>query len=158
MDEQHAAQTEGKRLFRSREDRIVAGVCGGVAEFYGVSSLGVRVVFILLALLNGIGLIAYLIGVFLIPNAPGTPVSVDAEAKAKEFASDVQKEAEKIATKFGAPNAPGDRKDIYKTILIVLVALVLLHLLLPSYLIWIQPQLLLIIAVVLIAAHLIYRK
>lgn len=153
-----SVETEQKRLYRSREDRIVAGVCGGIAEFYGVSSLGVRVVFILLTLINGIGLILYLIGAFMIPNSPGEPVAVDTSARAKEFVSDVRKEAEKIVDQMREHGAPGDRKDIFKTILIVLVALVLLHVILPSYLIWIAPQLMLIIAIVLVAAYLIYHK
>ena len=147
-----------KRLFRSREDRIVAGVCGGIAEFYGVSSLGVRIVFILLAFVNGIGLILYLIGVFLIPNSPGVSVKIDTEEKAKEFVSEVKKEAQNIAAQMSKSAAPGDNKDIFKTILIVLVAILLLHVILPSYLIWIAPQVMLIIAVILIAAYLIYKK
>lgn len=144
-----------KRLFRSRNDRIIAGVCGGIAEFYGISSLGVRIVFILLTLLNGIGLLLYLVGVFLIPDAQQKQAPRNVQDTAKEFVSDVQRGAEDLASKLGAP---GDNKDIFKTILIVMVAIVLLQVVLPTYLIWIAPELMLIIAVILIAAYLIYRK
>lgn len=146
-----------KRLFRSIDDRIIAGVCGGVAEFYGISSLGVRIVFILLTLLNGIGLVLYLIGAFLVPNGSGSYEHVNNEGKAKEFVGDMKKGAEKITSQFQGMSAPGDKKDIFKTILIVIVAILFLNLL-PGYLVWIAPELILIIAIILIASYLIRSK
>ncbi|MCC5889964.1 MAG: PspC domain-containing protein [Alkalibacterium sp.] len=37
-----------KKLTRSSTDRVLAGVCGGIAEFFGISSLAVRVLFVIL--------------------------------------------------------------------------------------------------------------
>lgn len=38
----------GNKLRKSSRDRVISGVCGGIAEFFGISSLAVRIVFILL--------------------------------------------------------------------------------------------------------------
>lgn len=38
---------DGKKLTRSRNDRVLAGVCGGLAEFFGISSFAVRVLFVI---------------------------------------------------------------------------------------------------------------
>jgi phage shock protein C len=46
-------------LYRSRDDAIIGGVCGGIGEHLGVDSLWVRVFFLLLALGNGIGVLLY---------------------------------------------------------------------------------------------------
>lgn len=42
----------GKKLRRSSSDRIFAGVCGGIADFFGISSLAVRVLFVVLGPLD----------------------------------------------------------------------------------------------------------
>ena len=51
---------EGK-LWRSRRDRMLAGVCGGIAEHFGWSSTRVRFAWIVLALCGGSGVLLYLL-------------------------------------------------------------------------------------------------
>lgn len=50
-----------KRLTRSTDDRMIAGVCGGVAKYLGLDHTLVRVLFVALALFGGGGLILYII-------------------------------------------------------------------------------------------------
>jgi phage shock protein C len=51
-----------KKLRRSRHNRIVAGVCGGLAEFFGLSAFWFRLLFLILLLPGGLpGLVPYLI-------------------------------------------------------------------------------------------------
>ncbi|MFZ6021558.1 MAG: PspC domain-containing protein, partial [Chloroflexota bacterium] len=50
-----------KRLFRSRQERMLGGVCGGLAEYLGLDPTVVRLVFLLLFFLGGQGLLVYLI-------------------------------------------------------------------------------------------------
>lgn len=38
----------GNKLRKSSHDRVIAGVCGGIAEFFGISSLAVRILFVIL--------------------------------------------------------------------------------------------------------------
>lgn len=62
----------GKKLFLSATDRKIGGVCGGIAEYLGVDSTLVRVVWIILALIGGSGILAYLIAWLLMPRRPGS--------------------------------------------------------------------------------------
>ncbi len=59
-----------KRLYRSQTDRKIAGVCGGIAEYFELDSTLVRIFAVLLALLNGVGFIGYLICWLVMPNPP----------------------------------------------------------------------------------------
>jgi phage shock protein C len=58
-----------KRLYRSRTDRMLAGVAGGIAEYLAVDPTLVRVVFVVLALAgSGIGLLVYLVLWLIVPE------------------------------------------------------------------------------------------
>ena len=59
-----------KRLYRSRTDRTLAGVCGGIAEYLGWDPTLVRVGWIILTLLGGSGILIYLIMWLVMPEAP----------------------------------------------------------------------------------------
>ncbi len=61
-----------KKLYRSRKDRVLGGVCGGLAEYLEMDPTVVRLLFVLLALLGGPGLIFYVIMLFLVPVEPET--------------------------------------------------------------------------------------
>ncbi|GAC1354414.1 MAG: PspC domain-containing protein [Herpetosiphon sp.] len=56
------------RLIRPRTERMIGGVCGGLGHYWGIDPVIVRLVFVVLALTNGIGLIAYLILWFIMPD------------------------------------------------------------------------------------------
>jgi phage shock protein C len=61
-----------KRLHRSRSDRVFAGVCGGLAEYFGVDAVLLRIVAVALALSGGAGFLLYLIAWIAMPeDAPG---------------------------------------------------------------------------------------
>jgi phage shock protein C len=56
-------------LRRSRRNRVIAGVCGGLAEFFGISSFWFRLAFLLALLPGGIpGVLLYLIAWIIIPG------------------------------------------------------------------------------------------
>jgi phage shock protein PspC (stress-responsive transcriptional regulator) len=62
--------TEKKTLYRSRDERMIAGVCGGLAEYFEIDATLVRLLFVAAALLGGPGLLAYLICLVLMPLEP----------------------------------------------------------------------------------------
>ena len=64
--------TAGRRFERSRDDRIVAGVAGGLARSTGATVGIVRLAFLLLTLLSGVGAFAYLAFWVAMPMEPGT--------------------------------------------------------------------------------------
>jgi phage shock protein C len=63
---------EPKKLYRSRTDRIVAGVCGGLGKYLGLDGTLLRLIAVLLAVLTGLipGVIAYLIIMVIVPLEP----------------------------------------------------------------------------------------
>src|SRR5687767_10470610 len=58
-------------LVRSRSDRVIGGVCAGVARYLGVDVLIVRVATVALVLLAGLGALLYLGGLLLLPDEEG---------------------------------------------------------------------------------------
>lgn len=63
--------TEPKRLYRSRTDRMIGGVCGGIAAYFNIDSTLVRLIFVFLALPGFLpGVFPYLIMWLVVPEAP----------------------------------------------------------------------------------------
>jgi phage shock protein C len=58
------------RLFKSRKDRIIDGVCGGVAEYINVKPAAVRIAWLILLFFHGLGFILYVAGMILMPVNP----------------------------------------------------------------------------------------
>ncbi len=69
-----------KRLYRSRKEKMFAGIAGGLAEYYDLDPVLVRIAFVLVTLLHGAGLIAYIICIFVIPKEPEAIPMGSAEA------------------------------------------------------------------------------
>jgi phage shock protein C len=74
-----------KRLYRSRKNRVIAGVCGGIAEYLDVDPVLIRIIAVVLLFVGGGSLIAYILGMIIIPDeskifSPGfpTPPATDA--------------------------------------------------------------------------------
>jgi len=59
-----------KKLYRSRDNKLIAGVCGGLGKHLGIDPLLVRLFFVLLIFANGIGIILYLVLLILVPKEP----------------------------------------------------------------------------------------
>lgn len=60
----------GKKLYLSNTDRKIAGVCGGIAEYFGIDPTIVRLLWIICSMVFGSGVLAYLICWVLIPKQP----------------------------------------------------------------------------------------
>ena len=59
-----------KKLYRSRTDKKLAGVCGGLAEYLNMDVTIIRLIWALVTVFAGVGLIAYLVCALVIPEAP----------------------------------------------------------------------------------------
>jgi len=59
-----------RKLYRSRDERQVAGVCGGLAQYFGLDPTVVRLIFVFMALAGGPGLLIYLVLAIVVPEAP----------------------------------------------------------------------------------------
>lgn len=67
-EEKSTGYTKEKRLTRSKSDRMVFGVCGGLGKYFGIDPTLVRLGFVLLALLDGIGVVIYIILAIITPQ------------------------------------------------------------------------------------------
>lgn len=79
---------EVKRLYRSQEDRMIAGVCGGLGEYLSIDATIIRLIFVITALWGGAGLIVYLVMMLVVPEAPSQAEPVKAEPVEPEPAAD----------------------------------------------------------------------
>lgn len=59
-----------KRLYRSRRDVMICGVCGGIAEYFDIDPTIVRLIAVVLIFGWGSGVLAYLVGAIIIPKNP----------------------------------------------------------------------------------------
>jgi phage shock protein C len=88
-----------KRLYRSTKDKIISGLCGGIAEYFNIDPVIVRLIVVILFLLSGWGFLAYLIGWIIVPKNPfnwSVPKTDDPKDKQKdESKEDEQKTEEK---------------------------------------------------------------
>ena len=93
---------QGKRLVRSRNDRMIAGVAGGLAALFNIDPLLVRIAFLVLAFMNGFGVMLYLalwligLGIEVIWNPPRCPQ-----------ANGVVERSQGTGKRWAEPEAPG---------------------------------------------------
>ena len=59
-----------KRLYKSSTDKMLAGVCAGVAEYFGLDPTWVRLGYAALVLLGGTGILLYIVCAIVMPNKP----------------------------------------------------------------------------------------
>ena len=59
-----------RKLYRSKTNRQVAGVCGGLAEYFNLDATLIRILFVVLAVLGGSGLIIYVAMWIIVPKEP----------------------------------------------------------------------------------------
>jgi phage shock protein C len=62
------AKTANKKLYRSQKDRVIAGVCAGLGEFFGFDPTVIRIIFVVITLFGGGGVILYLILWLIMPT------------------------------------------------------------------------------------------
>ena len=60
----------GKKLYRNTENKMLAGVCSGIADYFDIDPTLVRLGWVLFSLLGGSGLLAYIIAAIIIPERP----------------------------------------------------------------------------------------
>lgn len=56
-----------KKLYKSRENKVIDGVCGGIAEYFDVDPVLIRIIFVLFFFFGGSAILAYIIGIVIMP-------------------------------------------------------------------------------------------
>jgi len=59
-----------RRLYRSRTESVIGGVCGGLGEYFNIDPTFIRIIAVLLIFPDGVGILAYLIAWVIIPHRP----------------------------------------------------------------------------------------
>jgi phage shock protein C len=59
-----------KKLYKSNQNKMLDGVCGGIAEYFGIDPTVVRLLWVLFSLMGGCGILAYIIAAIIIPRNP----------------------------------------------------------------------------------------
>ena len=95
------------KLARSQTDRMISGVCGGVAAYLGIETVWVRLFFVLMGMANGFGLLVYLILWIIVPEAgqESATTGQTVESGIEEVAGKAQELAQSVGEAFrGGPN------------------------------------------------------
>lgn len=67
-----------KKLYKSKVDKKIDGVCGGIAEYFDIDSTLVRLAWVIFSLMGGSGIVCYIIAMLIMPERPKGTI-VDAE-------------------------------------------------------------------------------
>jgi phage shock protein C len=113
-----------QKLYRNETDRMIAGVCGGLAKFFNVEATVVRLVFLLLFFLGGSGFLLYLILWIIVPqesHTAGTPQDV-VQANAQDMAQTARNLGQNVGGSTGdvAQSAARNGPLIFAVLLIFL--------------------------------------
>ncbi|MCK9218915.1 MAG: PspC domain-containing protein [Bacteroidales bacterium] len=64
------SNSEVKRLYRSKTDRMIGGVCGGFGKYFNLDPVLMRLIWVILFFCGGVGFLAYIIAWIIIPEEP----------------------------------------------------------------------------------------
>ena len=145
---------KNKKLYRNNDDSIIAGVCGGLADYFEIDVTLVRVIFVLLLIGGGSGFLIYLVLWLITPMKGGDETDFKEEAgellektakKTKTMAKEIKKEI-KVSKRHSG--------SIFGLILMVLGVLILIEKIVPIYINWdyVWP-----IILVVLGAYLVFR-
>ena len=84
-----------KRIFRSRNERLIAGVAGGLATYLNTDPLYVRMGFLLLSFFQGLGVLLYLLLWLLLPNEDTR--TIDTREQVRENIEEMRSSVESLA-------------------------------------------------------------
>ena len=82
--EQVAGSPAAARLYRSRDQKIVAGICGGLGEYFAIDPVWFRIGFVVLTLGGGSGILVYLLMWLIVPESP-EGYTAPAEGRGRAF-------------------------------------------------------------------------
>ncbi len=120
-----------KRLYRSRTDRMIWGVCGGLSKYFDVDPTIIRVIFIVLTVISGFGIIAYIILALVVPleNSKATEPKEAIKEHVEEMKETARELGDEIRSTFsgkeeGKPKAEAKnrhfRRNLFGIILVIL--------------------------------------
>src|SRR5205809_547878 len=113
------------RLHRSKANRIIAGVAGGIGEYFNIDPTIVRIIFILLTVFGGSGLLIYLLLWLIMPANSET--NINSNDQIKKNASEITETARNFAHDFKLNTNHEESRFWWGLIIIIIGFLVLFH-------------------------------
>lgn len=86
-----------KKLYRSKKDRMLFGVCGGLGSYFKIDPNIFRILFIASAFMGGSGILLYVVLLIFIPNEGGKRVEENKFEEVKEFKQKAEEKIQDIA-------------------------------------------------------------
>jgi phage shock protein PspC (stress-responsive transcriptional regulator) len=120
-----------KKLYRSRTNRVFLGVAGGLAEYFDVDPVLVRLLFVVLTVFSGVGIILYIIGLIVIPEEP-----VGKDSMAKKTTKTESEVTEKVNEAAGKVRDAMDKSQMGRGRLLGGLVLILLGLMFLGQMFW----------------------
>lgn len=146
-------------LYRSRVDKILFGVCGGLAKYFDLDASLFRVLFVLLALANGLGIIIYLAMAILVPLEPGETVAVNRGEKIKELAEEVGQKTKAFAAEMNFDQSKKiHSRNAIGIAIIVIGVILLLKQVAPFMIDWINWGIIWPMLIVMLGVYLVFKK
>ena len=133
---------KNKKIYRKTDDCVVAGVCSGLADYFEIDETLVRVIFVLLAIGGGSGILIYFVLWLVIPKKGEENKKVDWQENVKEFTEDVGKKAKTVAKeikkeiKVEKVNPEKNRGNFLGLILLLWGGILLVDKLVPALIEW----------------------
>lgn len=123
-----------KKLYRSVTDKMIGGVCGGIAEYFEIDPVIVRLIFVLAVIFGGSGILAYIILWIIIPQKPFiiTPFNQDKPGTTTGNATDDKQKTEN-QFQMNSVKHKTDRSIFAGAFLIILGVIFLLDNFVPSF-------------------------
>lgn len=151
-----------RKFYRSRTDRILFGICGGLGEYFSIDPVLFRLLFILLFMLHGVGFFIYIIMVFVTPQEPKSLSSAkesEKEGLGDEFndlAEKVSEKAKEISGEIKSDNKTSGSHNFLGIIIILFGLFFLMREFLP--LAWIDTDTIWALAIIGIGLYIILKK
>ena len=120
-----------KRLYRSRKDRMIWGVCGGLARYFDMDPVIIRIIFVLLVFANGLGVLAYIILAIVVPTE-GSKTSEPSETvrenieEIKQTAGEMGREIQSTFSQEGNTEAKHPKQRLLVGLAIIIIGVLIL--------------------------------
>lgn len=149
-----------KKLYRSQDDKIIAGVSGGLAEYLDIDSILVRLAFVVLTIFSGIGIAIYLILAIITPTAEKPEASP--RDNLNELANAIRQKTKSTSADFHSPTTIESKKiraRLWFGLILALLGISLLaHNFLPDSFSWFSIKLFWPLIIIAFGTYLITKR
>lgn len=149
---------EMKKFYRSRTDRVLFGVCGGLGKYFNIDPILFRLFFVFLLFSNGAGVLLYLVMVLVTQEEPGrSPQKSDLQSEVNELADKIEKKAEELSGEINIDKKDSSSgRDILGYLIVLFGVFLLLRNMFPMF--WIDSDMIFALAIIAIGIVIAFKK